>query len=367
MPTPLRGVGPAGLLVQAASAAGDARVRFSGEISVGDIATALTVLVSALTLAWTWRRDITLREREYADRVKTAAAFTLARLERAREIMLHFFDVFSTCFVNASTMAVDKKTAQEITNYVWIKAEETAAECNERLLEEEIELAYVELYAYDENIYQQFVDARTRQQQVWERIYSDAKMMTQEDIFTFKSGSHGLGTQLRLTCADLAREFREEADGVLGPLRTRLQSWIQASPRQIVRRTVDLAPAAPAREDEMVPADDVAAAVAAFVRGAGWARLPPELRRPVDRPFGVLRASLRQLDQGGGRLSIAFKRLAERPESAARQSRVMELLRPFRLDQRPAIGAAAQQILALPAPAEQAPAFRSAAPTSLKA
>jgi hypothetical protein len=52
------------------------------EITIGDILTFLSIIVSVVALLSVWFKEMQIRKKEKANKVRTAAAKTLAKLER---------------------------------------------------------------------------------------------------------------------------------------------------------------------------------------------------------------------------------------------------------------------------------------------
>ena len=59
------------------------------EIKITDLITSLSVLCAVCTLIYTWNKDRQLRSREYADKIRAAAALTLSKVDRCQ----HLFEV----------------------------------------------------------------------------------------------------------------------------------------------------------------------------------------------------------------------------------------------------------------------------------
>jgi hypothetical protein len=64
----------------------------AGASPIGTLLTAISILVSVTALLIAWTKDRTLRKKEYADRIRSAAGTVTARLERRKELFLHLFD-----------------------------------------------------------------------------------------------------------------------------------------------------------------------------------------------------------------------------------------------------------------------------------
>lgn len=61
------------------------------EVKLGDLLTVASVLVGSLSLTYAILKDRSLRRREYADRIRKAAADTLVALDRWFEIASRYF------------------------------------------------------------------------------------------------------------------------------------------------------------------------------------------------------------------------------------------------------------------------------------
>jgi hypothetical protein len=76
-------------------------------IKISDLLTSLTILVSVITLTVSWSKDRLTREKEQADRVRSAAAKTLTQLDRWQALQLSIFRELQPVFVETSEMLVD--------------------------------------------------------------------------------------------------------------------------------------------------------------------------------------------------------------------------------------------------------------------
>lgn len=79
-----------------------ARLTFDRTIALKDILTSLSILVSIAALLFAWGQDRQIREREQADRIRAAAAETLAKVERWEELSLWFFQDIQPLYVETS-------------------------------------------------------------------------------------------------------------------------------------------------------------------------------------------------------------------------------------------------------------------------
>ena len=77
---------------------------FNPEFSVGDILTAMAVLVSAIGILAELRKDRLLRRKELADRVRRSAGLIVAKADRWKQLSLHFFDELQSIITDADVL-----------------------------------------------------------------------------------------------------------------------------------------------------------------------------------------------------------------------------------------------------------------------
>lgn len=68
------------------------RFEFKREITIGDMLTSASILLSIFALLLSWSQSRALEKREQANEVRNAAAETLAKFERWQEISMSIFD-----------------------------------------------------------------------------------------------------------------------------------------------------------------------------------------------------------------------------------------------------------------------------------
>jgi hypothetical protein len=124
----------------------------NGEIKVSDLITTLAILISLISLLLALRKDRELREKEQADRVRSAAAKTLAKLERWKEISLLMFDQMDIIFVDVSKLWVENKTGELLRDILWERLDAVKVKALEAIIKEEIETAYQDLFSFDPSV-----------------------------------------------------------------------------------------------------------------------------------------------------------------------------------------------------------------------
>jgi hypothetical protein len=66
------------------------------ELKVTDLITAFSVLCAAGTLIYTWTKDRRLRYKEYSDKIRSAAALTLSKIDRSQGLFEAITDIDPT-------------------------------------------------------------------------------------------------------------------------------------------------------------------------------------------------------------------------------------------------------------------------------
>jgi hypothetical protein len=158
-------------------------------VSAGNLVTSLSVIIAAMTLFYTWQKDRGQRRKERADKVRAAAARTLAKLERTSDLILGFYDRVDSVFVETSEVLRAKSgdainqtqkrrqkrsaiTAPTTLNssvtarlddvemardHLWKGLTEEKSKLEKTITDEQIETSYVDLLGYVAAIYEPFM------------------------------------------------------------------------------------------------------------------------------------------------------------------------------------------------------------------
>jgi hypothetical protein len=117
-------------------------------MTLGDLLTLVSVLVSAAGLAWTWHQDIATRQREQTTDVRKAAATTLAKLDRVGELVELLFDDIQPIIIDTTDQLADKHDPALARDVFWKSVTAARLLHRKRFMDEQIESAYVGLYSY---------------------------------------------------------------------------------------------------------------------------------------------------------------------------------------------------------------------------
>lgn len=213
------------------------------EIKVGDILTSLSILISAIILVRAWTKDRADRNKELADKIRTAAAKTLAKIDRWQELSLWFFQYTQPLFVETSEMLIKDFDVIAARDYFWKKTNEARVNISGKILEEEIEVAYVELYGYHPAVYKLFVKVVSELKEKEEVVFYDFIEYSQDTIRSYvnKKASYQsseLGNDLREIAFHFNLILKEKTDITLKPIRRFLVDIVSKSDVEILKREI---------------------------------------------------------------------------------------------------------------------------------
>jgi hypothetical protein len=88
-------------------------------LKAGDVLTSLTIIVSVVALITTLTKERDTRTREQADRVRVAAAKTLAKLERWQSLQLSLYQELQPVYVDVSESLARRFDVVAARDYLW--------------------------------------------------------------------------------------------------------------------------------------------------------------------------------------------------------------------------------------------------------
>ncbi len=219
---------------------------FKSSFSISEAFTGISIIVSILALLYAWHKDRLLKKKEYADRIRHAASSVTAKFERWRELSLRFFDDIQPLITDVDGVLLKQRDVIVARDSLWRGLVTARAESSRRILDEQIEIAYADLYGYDARIRDLFAGGVDFLKEIDERIFREVLKRTQADVLALSGvkatlQSAKLGNALRETCADLATQLAVELNTVLVPFRQEMIKLIEASDSQIVSKAVGIA------------------------------------------------------------------------------------------------------------------------------
>ena len=105
--------------------------RLKKELTLGDMLTPISVLLSAVALWFTWSHDADLKKQQYADQIRHSASVVTAKIERWSSLADRYFEDIQPTIVSVSEM-IEATHQREPANRVLYKglvqAEATASQ-----------------------------------------------------------------------------------------------------------------------------------------------------------------------------------------------------------------------------------------------
>ena len=211
------------------------------EISIGDLLTIVSIVVSVMALLISWRRHQELRKKEYADRIRRSAGTVVAKLHRWKDLTLRFYEDIQPLITEADMTQVKAQNFVAVRDFFWHGLGTAHSKSSQRILEEQIEIAYVDLYGYDPRIQVLFNEVLDRLKLIDHSIFTLVLYSTQSDILQLSTEegpyvSAQLGNKLRDTCYQLREECRHLMDDVIAPFSSEMIKLIEREDQSIFER-----------------------------------------------------------------------------------------------------------------------------------
>jgi hypothetical protein len=216
------------------------------EISFGDLLAIISLGVSAIALLLSWQKDRNLRRKEYADRIRHSAGAVTAKLQRWKDLSLRYYEDIQPLITEADRMLVKQRAVLDIRDLFWQGMVNARTVASQRIMDEQIEIAYTDMYGFDPRIQALFSEVVNRLRIIDKSIYTQALYSTQANIVHFRSapGPHvsaQLGNELRDSCYNLAEKCKALMNDAIDPFTIEMIKLIQESDQRIVERQIQIA------------------------------------------------------------------------------------------------------------------------------
>jgi hypothetical protein len=214
-------------------------IQFVPDIKIGDILTTFTIVITLFSILYSLQKERALRQKEQADKVRTAGAKTIAKLDRWRDLSLGMFQYFQPIFVDASEKLSIAPNAELVRDFLWKKLNESRINTSEKILQENIETAYVDLYGYYPQIKPLLEEVITLLKKEEDLMFRDLLMVTQADIRYFRDKKEGyrtaeLGNRLRKHSKEIRDKFEKRINNILNPIGDLLFKLILKPDKELV-------------------------------------------------------------------------------------------------------------------------------------
>jgi Caspase domain len=215
-------------------------MKLNPEVSAGDLLTVLSLLGAISSFAISQAKDRQLRRKEFAERVRNAAAVTLAKLERWRDIALLKFRDVPPAVIGLLDGLSGANTLIDAREKLWKELFTIQSTGGHRISQEEIEIAYVGLYSYHPRVYESFGATISAMRRLDEGVWLRFMESSQDAILAWLGREKELQptlleNQLRAACAKYEKQLRDDLDRIIEPMHRTLEQIISQSDLDIVK------------------------------------------------------------------------------------------------------------------------------------
>jgi hypothetical protein len=204
---------------------------------LGDLITSTSVLIALAGFLYSWSKDRRLRTKEHADRVRSAAATTLAKLDRCERLFLSYFEFLQPVVTEADELIVKTQNVIECRDSFWKQAINTRLAILRQYDAEEIELAYAPLLPFRRDIYGIFRAAIGNAREAEYRLFWRTQNRSQAEILGMPEGrkicSAELGNKLRELLDEEQAAYKEELENKFTQVRKFLRDIIASTDKSL--------------------------------------------------------------------------------------------------------------------------------------
>lgn len=213
------------------------------QIFVRDIVAIGAVIISAIAILVALTKERALRKKEIADRVRQSTALVIAKLDRWKQIALQTFDQLQTAATEADGMIISSSDELTTRDFFWKSTVAANASLAKSILDEQIEVAYSNLYGYDPRIHDLFTGVVVRLRHISTLVFVQLLNRTQHDILTLRVDgeiilSAQLGNRLRRTLLKSRSLLEEQMELVLSEFRKGMINIVYATDEELVNRII---------------------------------------------------------------------------------------------------------------------------------
>jgi hypothetical protein len=206
---------------------------FKKELDIGNIITSLSILLSVFALWLSWHNDSTLKTKEYADRIRRSTSIVTAKIERWSELSERYFEDIQPAIIDASEQAsLNHQT--EPANRILVKGlKEAEAKSSQRVVDEQLQLSYMELYGYVPAL-QTLFDSTIDQIKGAEKDSHEQVSLSLQNILRDRktlnlTNSPEIGNPMRGKADTARKDLRLKIRSITEPLREKMLALIQMS------------------------------------------------------------------------------------------------------------------------------------------
>jgi len=207
-------------------------------ISIGNILTILTIIVSVISFLVTWNKEIDTGRSAQANKIRVAAATTLVKLDRWKSVSFSLFELIRPDFFDTKQMLIENFNVTAARDHLWKALEVTRAALLRRANEDQVEMAYLELYAYHPEVRNLFIENLATAKDTEAQMFRELLIETQEVVLSQRKADDytPLWTNLTKVSHEKRSEYQARIDSTFTRLFKMLDELITLNDEMILRR-----------------------------------------------------------------------------------------------------------------------------------
>jgi hypothetical protein len=164
-------------------------------------------------------------------------------MERWKERSHSFYNDLLPLFADTAASVMEHRDRNAAHSLMYRGIVVAHAASTSRIIDEQIEIAYADLYGYDPGIRDLFATAILRLKQIdcatLDRLYGGALQDLEDFLYNQKppeinKDPRDLNNNLRVTCLSFDKELQERMEDVIGPVRDSVSDFIRLSDEEII-------------------------------------------------------------------------------------------------------------------------------------
>jgi hypothetical protein len=212
---------------------------FITEVKVADFLTSITIVISLIIFLRSLSKDRKIKQRESANKIRYAASKTIAKLDRWQELSICLYQNVKPHYVDISQSLKVDFNISRIRDLLWQNIEKEQANILKQILDEQIEIAYVDLLGYHPDFYDFFNSSMNKLKKIQIYLFEQLCELSQEKVLYYVDKQDDylpaeLGNQLRGISFALQDLHRKKTDEELKQMRGFLRKLINTSDKELL-------------------------------------------------------------------------------------------------------------------------------------
>lgn len=159
------------------------KLKLDTTIKVDNLLTLATIIGSVIAFLTSWAAERDLKELQRADRMRAAAALSIAKLERWQVLHLSLYDEIQPTLVETSEMLVSNFDVGKARDYFWKTLDRQHVQILKSIQEERVDTAYLDLLAFEPSYREQYVRTLKQLREVERQAFTFLKLGCQKECF----------------------------------------------------------------------------------------------------------------------------------------------------------------------------------------